>query len=96
MDEYMGLAFFPDHPKIVPIPSLQAEFSYRQNACYRRQFPVVLASAITINKSQGLTLPKTVVGLGKKEMVGGITFVAISRVKRIEDLAFAELFHSHD
>ncbi|CUS11222.1 unnamed protein product, partial [Tuber aestivum] len=53
-----------------------------------KQFPITLAGAMTVQKSQGLTLDKAVIELGKREMVNGLTFVAISRVRRIADLAF--------
>jgi len=40
-----------------------------------------LAWAVTIHKSQGLTLDRIKVGLGKKEFSTGLTFVALSQVK---------------
>ena len=57
----------------------------------RIQFPIVLAWAITIHKCQGMTLDKVVIDIGKKEMAAGLTctFVAISRVRRIDDLTFS-------
>ena len=36
-----------------------------------------------------MTLSKVVIDIGKKEMQNGLTFVAISRVRRKEDLAFS-------
>ena len=35
-----------------------------------------------------MTLPTVVVDIGKKETSSGLTFVAISRVRRIQDIAF--------
>ncbi len=49
------------------------------------QLPLKLAWAVTIHKSQGLTLDKVVVDIGKKEFCAGLTFVAISRVRCIAD-----------
>ena len=43
---------------------------------------------MTIHKSQGQTLPKGVVDLGKGEKVAGCTFVATSRVRSISDIVF--------
>ena len=40
--------------------------------------------AITIHKSQGQTLKKAVVDIGKSELSAGCTFVAISRLPRLE------------
>jgi ATP-dependent DNA helicase PIF1 len=73
---------------MIPIPAVTATFLYKGHSCSRKQFPISLAWAITSHKSQGLTLKSAVIELGKKEMVNGISFVAISRVRRISDLAF--------
>ena len=45
-----------------------------------------LAWSITIHKSQGLTLDKVVVDLGKKESMDGLTYVALSREKKLTDM----------
>ena len=41
---------------------------------------------MTIHKCQGLTLNKAWINLGSSERTSGITYVALSRVKRIQDL----------
>ena len=41
---------------------------------------------MTIHKSQGLTLKKAWVDLGTSERTVGMTYVALSRVKKLEDL----------
>ena len=46
---------------------------------------------MTIHKSQGQTLPKVVVDMGKGEKVAGCTFVVTSRVRSINDIVFEEL-----
>ena len=43
---------------------------------------------MTIQKSQGQTLPKVAVDLGKGEKVAGCTFVATSSVRSISDIVF--------
>jgi ATP-dependent exoDNAse (exonuclease V) alpha subunit len=47
-----------------------------------------LAYAVTIHKSQGMTLNKAVVHLGEKDFTRGLTFVAISQVRKLKDIAF--------
>ena len=53
----------------------------------RIMIPLVLAWALSIDKSQGQTLPLAVLGVGEVERQLGLLFVAISRVRRSEDFA---------
>jgi hypothetical protein len=52
----------------------------------RQQFPLVLAYAMTIHKSQGLTLNNVMADVGNKIFNDGMTYVALSRVKRLNGL----------
>ena len=52
----------------------------------RTQLPLKLCWALTMHKSQGQTLDKAVIDLGKREACTGLTFVCLSRAKRIDDL----------
>ena len=52
----------------------------------RTQLPLRLCWAITLPKSQGQTLEKAVIHLGPKEACTGLTFVCLSRAKRLADL----------
>lgn len=70
----------------VPIPPLRRSWVTSGSQCSRLQLPLKLAWAVTIHKSQGLTLNKLTVDVGKKEFSAGLTFVAISRVRRLKDL----------
>ena len=47
-----------------------------------------MAYAVTIHKSQGMTLNKVVVELGDYDFTWGLTFMAISRVRAIGDIVF--------
>ena len=49
----------------------------------RQQLPLRLAWALTIHKSQGFTLPKAWIDIGKSERTAGVSYVAISRVKTL-------------
>ena len=52
----------------------------------RTQLPLRLCWAMTMHKSQGQTLDKVVIDLGPKEACTGLTFVCLSRAKRLVDL----------
>ncbi len=74
---------------VVPIAPIRRTWIGKSGAiCSRLQLPVRLAWAITVHKSQGLTLKKAIIDLGDKEFTAGLTFVAVSRVRALEDLLF--------
>jgi ATP-dependent DNA helicase PIF1 len=90
--EYSG----PDFPlygsKIVPIFPVTRQFDYKGVPCTRKQFPLRLAYAITVHKSQGLTLSRVVLNVDQKEHCLGLSYVAISRVKALDGLMFESPF----
>ena len=88
-DHYSGPTLSDD---TVPITPLRRSWSLSGSSCSRLQLPLKLAWAVTIHKSQGLTLDRAVVDVGKKEFCAGLTFVAISRVRCITDLLFSPPF----
>ena len=88
-DRYSGPTF-PDGT--VPITPLRRCWSSSGGQCSRLQLPLKLAWAVTIHKSQGLTLDKVVVDVGKREFSTGLTFVACSRVRQLQDLIFSQPF----
>ncbi len=78
----------------VPIVPLRRTWLSSTYPCSRLQLPLKLAWAVTIHKSQGMTLDKVVIDVGKKEFSAGLTFVACSRVRHVKDLLFNPPFAS--
>lgn len=74
---YIGPAWDTHNPNNVPITPITQGNS--------TQLPLAMAWAITIHKSQGLTLENATIDIGKKERQG-LTFTAVSKVKSIDGL----------
>ena len=87
-DTYTGPPFLSNRPRCVPIPPQTFEWESSGQRLSRQQLPLLLRYAITIHKSQGQTLHKAVINIGKSEMAAGCTFVAVSRLRRLEDGLF--------
>jgi len=90
-DDYQGPSVIPGI-NLVPIVTETIAFDGRcGKSVSRQQFPLMLGWAITIHKSQGLTLKQAVLGVGPVERQLGLTNVG-SRVKSYEGLAFVKSF----
>ena len=83
-------------PSWVPISPVVARWedqSGNQLSC--EQLPLTLAWAITIHKSQGLTLDCAIIDLGPKDFSSGLSFVAISQVKKLKGQPFVSPLESN-
>ena len=92
---YSGPAFLQECTKCIPVPPRVFEWIADRKFLMRQQLPLRLRYAMTIHKSQGQTLTKVVVDLGKAERVAGCTFVATSRVRWIKDIVFEPMTFDH-
>ena len=57
----------------------------------RKQFPLILAFAITIHKSQGLSLKTAIVDVGQQCFGTGMSYVALSRVTSLDGLYLVDI-----
>jgi ATP-dependent DNA helicase PIF1 len=76
-DKYIGPPWDQTQPKHVPIPPIQ-----RGN---KKQIPLKMAWALTIHKSQGMTLTRSTIDIGNIERQG-LTFTTMSHTTTIEGM----------
>ena len=89
-DQYRGPSFSDQETSLVPICPVTTKAN--SNAFHeRQQLPLRLAWAFTIHKSQGMTLSKAWVDIGKSEKTVGKTYVALSRVKKLSSLIVEQM-----
>ena len=86
------LFIYKDSKKVIPIFPVLREWEGTRGTCSRRQFAAALAFAITVYKSQGLTLEWVVLDIKDKDKTPGLTYVAISRVKKLSGILFERGF----
>ena len=85
--DYKGPSYFPNEPKIVPITPIRRQWHKGKTLCVRRMIPLLPAYALTIHKSQGMSLEKILVNLGLSEFSLGLSYTALSRCIKLLNLA---------
>ena len=66
---------------------VKSRFMVMKNfSVYRKQFPLILAYAVTIHKCQGLSLDCAIVDLSDEVFSAGMAYVALSRVRSLSGL----------
>lgn len=95
-DDYRGPSITDILPSCVPIYPVTVTAQSLDGFHERQQLPLRLAYALTMHKSQGLTMSKAWIDIGKSERTPGVSYVAISRVKTlssciIEPMTFERL-----
>ena len=90
VDDYSGPKF--PGTNYIPIFPVTRRFEYKKRDCSRTNFPLRLAYAITVHKAQGLTLKQVVLNLERKDHSPGLSYVAISRVKKLSSIMFETPF----
>ena len=71
---------------LFPISAINRNCEINGRMVTRKQFPLKVAYAITIHKAQGLTLRKAKIDIGLKEFASGLSYVVLSRVRKLQDL----------
>jgi ATP-dependent DNA helicase PIF1 len=72
-----------DEPILIDYYIWKSEFNKRVGLM---QIPLIYSWAITIHKSQGLTLENAIIDIGSNIFADGQTYVALSRVKSLDGL----------
>lgn len=75
-----------------PIERVKSKFMLMKSFfIYRKQFPLILAYAVTIHKCQGLSLNCAIIDLSNKIFSPGMAYVALSRVRSLDGLYLTDL-----
>ena len=83
----LAQAYSKIHHDVCQLPPVTSNSDSLGSAYDQQQLPLWFVWSITTHKSQGLTLSKAWIDLGTTEMmVAGLPYVALSRVRKLDDL----------
>jgi ATP-dependent exoDNAse (exonuclease V) alpha subunit len=94
MDKYTGPSYLTtdNRREVIPILPVKRDFFLRTSAYTRKQFPLIASYAITVYKSQSISVDKMVTDLSKRDFPIGLSYIAVSRVKILDRLIIDTLF----
>ena len=87
-DTYTGTSFLPGMTNVYPVSAIERGWKSGRIDYTRRMLPLVPGYAFSIHKSQGQTLPRVIIDLGDREFAAGLTYTALTRVRRLDNLVF--------
>lgn len=76
----------------VPICPITRGWTHGGTTCTRTQLPLALAWAVTVPKSQGMTLNEPVVNVGETKFVFGMSYVSCNSVRAWKDMLIHPMF----
>ena len=83
------MSFFENQQNIVPITPICRSWISKKTNCVRTMIPFLPGYAVSIHKSQGMSLDKVIINLGPREFATGLSYTAISRCRKIKNLSFS-------
>ena len=90
--QYTGPSFHPTEEKLVPIAPILRNWYESKTEHHRIMIPLIPSYAISIHKSQGQTLDKIIINLGHSEFASGLTYTALSRTTKLQNIRFDTSF----
>ncbi len=85
---FEAISDFPLQEELIPIMKVDTYTRCNGSTYSFYQFPLKLCYSVTAHKSQGQTLKKVAICVDEKAFAHGSFYVALSRVKSMDDIMF--------